>query len=66
MFSAPGVAMNSATSPEGTSAGDVLPHLLAGDEQVLADVGQAGVAGRVGVVGDDRDLGRQRLLPPAS
>ncbi len=62
MFSEPGVAMNSATSPDGTSAGDVLAHLLAGDEQVLADVSQAGVAGGVGVVGDDRDPGVERLL----
>src|SRR4051795_2921343 len=36
---------------------DALAHLLAGDEQVLADVRQAGVARGVGVVGDDGDLG---------
>ena len=41
--------------------GDVVPHLLPGDEQVLADVGQARVAGGVGVVGDHRDLGGERL-----
>ena len=39
-----------------------LPISWPGDEQVLADVGQPRVAGGVGVVGDDRDPGGQRLL----
>ena len=41
---------------------DVLAHLLARDEEVLADVGQPVVAGGVGVVADHRDLRRQRLV----
>ena len=61
MFSDPGVAMNSATSPDGTSEAMCSSHLLAGDEQVLPDVGQARACRRVGVVGDDGNLRRQRL-----
>ena len=41
---------------------DPLAHLLAGDEQVLADVAQARVRLLVGVVGDDRDPGLQRRV----
>ena len=46
----------------GEQLDDVLAHLLAGDEQVLADVGQAAGLRLVGVVGDDRDPGGERLL----
>ena len=41
---------------------DVLAHLLAGDEQVLADVGQARVLGRVRVVGNHGDLRLERRV----
>ncbi len=51
----PGVAMNSATSPEPTAATIRFAHLFAGLFQVLADVREARVARRVGVVGDDRN-----------
>ena len=54
MLAEPGVAMNSATLPDGTSDLMLLAHLLAGDEQVLADVGEAPVR-LVGVVGEHRD-----------
>ena len=40
---------------------DPLAHLEARSVEVLTDVGEAGV-GRVGVVGDDRDPGRQGAL----
>ena len=52
--------MNSATSPEPHRGDDPFAHLFAGQFQVLADVGQALVAGGVGVVGDDRDARLQR------
>ena len=42
---------------------DALAHLDAGVEEILADVGEPLVGGRaVGVVGDDRDAGLERLL----
>ena len=40
MFSEPGVAMNSADLARGDEVDDALAHLDAGQEQVLADVGQ--------------------------
>ena len=42
--------------------GDLLPQRLAGEEQVLADIGQPVIARRVRIVGDDRDAGLQRPL----
>ena len=57
MFSEPGVAMNSADLAGADELDDPLAHLDAGQEEVLADVGEAVVVGRVGVVGDDRDAG---------
>ena len=63
MLSDPGVAMNSAMSlPAGTRLEDPLAHLLPGDEQVLADVRQPRVAGRVRVIGEDRDVLAERVL----
>ena len=61
MFSEPGVAMNSATLPDGHQLDDPLAHLDAGLEQVLPDVGEP-VVRRVGVVGDHRDAGGERLV----
>ena len=54
--------MNSADFARGDLCDDPCAHLFAGQFQVLADVGEALVADRVGVVGDDRDARRERLF----
>ena len=49
----------------GDRGDDPFAHFFAGQFQVLADVGQALVARRVGVVGDDRDARLQRRFDRA-
>ena len=46
MLVEPGVAMNMRDVTGADEVDDALAHLLAGDEQVLADVGEAAVAAR--------------------